>query len=69
MHTKQQTLHDNTLHFTITSYVVAAVLILLGLLSTRWITIFKKDEDGTEEAVVPETAGEQPFEPVVDREM
>jgi hypothetical protein len=55
---------DARIQSTITSYVVAAVLILLGLLSTRWITIFKKDEDGKEE-----TAGEQPFEPVVDREM
>ena len=60
---------DARIQSTITSYVVAAVLILLGLLSTRWITIFKKDEDGKEETIVEETAGEQPFEPVVDREM
>ena len=40
---------DARIQSTITSYVVAAVLILLGLLSTRWITIFKKDEDGKEE--------------------
>ncbi len=60
---------DARVQSTITSYVVSAVLILLGLFSTRWITIFKKDEDGAEKTVVPETAGEQPFEPVVDREM
>lgn len=53
----------------ITSYVVSGVLILLGLFTTRWITIFKKEEDGKEETIVAETADEMPFEPVVDREM
>ena len=43
--------------------------ILLGLFTTRWITIFKKEEDGKEETIVAETADEMPFEPVVDREM
>ena len=60
---------DARVQSTLTAYVVAAVLILLGLLTTRWITIFRKDEDGIEETIVPETAGEQPFEPVVDREV
>lgn len=60
---------DARIESTITSYVVSGVLILLGLFTTRWITIFKKDEDGKEETIVAETADEMPFEPVVDREM
>lgn len=52
---------------TITAYVVAAVIILLGLLTTRWITIFKKEEEG--ESPGAEPVGEMPYEPVVDREM
>lgn len=60
---------DARIESTITSYVVSGVLILLGLLTTRWITIFKKEEDGKEETIVAETADELPFEPVVDREM
>ena len=60
---------DARIQSTITSYVVSGVLILLGLFTTRWITIFKKDEDGKEETIVAETADEMPFEPVVDREM
>ena len=60
---------DARIQSTITSYVVSGVLILLGLFTTRWITIFKKEEDGKEETIVAETADEMPFEPVVDREM
>lgn len=60
---------DARIESTITSYVVSGVLILLGLFTTRWITIFKKEEDGKEETIVAETADEMPFEPVVDREM
>ena len=60
---------DARIESTITSYVVSGVLILLGLFTTRWITIFKKDEDGKEETIVAETADEMPCEPVVDREM
>ena len=60
---------DARIESTITSYVVSGVLILLGLFTTRWITIFKKEEDGKEETIVAETADEIPFEPVVDREM
>lgn len=60
---------DARIESTITSYVVSGVLILLGLFTTRWITIFKKEEDGKEETIVAATADEMPFEPVVDREM
>ena len=60
---------DARIESTITSYVVSGVLILLGLFTTRGITIFQKDEDGKEETIVAETADEMPFEPVVDREM
>lgn len=31
---------------TITSYVVSAVVILAGLVTTRWITVLRKDEEG-----------------------
>ena len=43
---------DARIESTITSYVVSGVLILLGLFTTRWITIFKKEEDGKEETIV-----------------
>ena len=59
---------DARIQSTITAYVVSAVIILLGLLTTRWITIFRKDEEGGAPSE-PLPAGEQPFEPVVDREM
>jgi hypothetical protein len=59
---------DARIQSTITAYVVSAVIILLGLLTTRWITIFRKDEEGGVPSE-PLPAGEQPFEPVVDREM
>ena len=52
---------DARIESTITSYVVSGVLILLGLFTTRWITIFKKEEDGKEETIVAETADEMPF--------
>lgn len=44
---------DARIESTITSYVVSGVLILLGLFTTRWITIFKKEEDGKEETSWP----------------
>lgn len=58
---------DARIQSTITAYVVSAVIILLGLFTTRWITIFKKEEDGQSPETEP--IGEMPFEPVVDREM
>lgn len=52
---------------TITSYIVSAVIVLLGLLTTRWITIFRKEEEAG--ATGEEPVGEMPYEPAVDREM
>ena len=50
---------------TITGYGVSAVVILAGLITTRWITVFKKEEEGaTAAAAAPvATAGDEDLEP------
>lgn len=59
---------DARIKSTITSYIVSAIIVLSGLLTTRWITIFRKEEDGGG-GPAEEPVGEMPYEPVVDREM
>ena len=59
---------DARIKSTITSYIVSAIIVLSGLLTTRWITIFRKEEDGVSSSA-EEPVGETPYEPVVDREM
>lgn len=50
---------------TITGYGVSAAVILAGLITTRWITVFKKEEEGaTVAAAAPvATAGDEDLEP------
>lgn len=49
---------------TITGYGVSAVVILAGLITTRWITVFKKEEEGATAAAAPvATAGDEDLEP------
>ncbi len=49
---------DARVESTRTSFTVSAVLVLLGLVSTRWITIFRKQEEPVSDVV----AGEQALE-------
>ena len=50
---------------TITGYGVSAVVILAGLITTRWITVFKKEEEGASAAAAAPvaTAGDEDLEP------
>lgn len=49
---------------TVTSYCVSAVVILAGILTTRWITVFKKEEEGaTAVAASPAAIDDEDFAP------
>lgn len=54
---------DARVSSTITSYVVAAVIILAGLLTTPWITVFKKEEEGAPAIAEAPATGEEELAP------
>lgn len=49
---------DARVNSTITAYGVSAVIILAGLFTTRWITVFRKEEEGAPVAAAPAAAAE-----------
>lgn len=48
---------------TITGYVVSAVVVLAGLLTTRWITVFRKEEEAESAAVASGTLDDEDLAP------
>lgn len=48
---------------TVTGYGVSAVVILAGLITTRWITVFRKEEEAAPAAAAPAAADDEELAP------